>query len=72
MLKTLLGVAVELLLAVAIAGLILAVAVPLVAYTNLAGANDFATRALITGVLICAIVIALFRPGSATRRHRKR
>jgi hypothetical protein len=72
MLNTLLGVVVELVVAVAIAGLILAVAVPLLTRTDLVGANDFSTRAVITGVLIGAAAIALFRPGSALRRHTKR
>jgi hypothetical protein len=72
MLNTLLGVVVELVVAVAIAGLILAVAVPLLTRTDLVGANDISTRAVITGVLIGAVAIALFRPGSALRRHAKR
>jgi hypothetical protein len=72
MLKTLLGVVVELLVAVGMAGLILAVAVPLLTRTDLVGANDISTRAVITGVMIGAVAIALFRPGSAIRHHMKR
>jgi hypothetical protein len=72
MLKTLLGVVVELVVATAISGLMLAVAVPFLTRTDLVGANDFSTRVVITAVLVGAVAVALFRPGSAIRRHLKR
>jgi hypothetical protein len=72
MLKTVLGVAVELVIAGAIAGLMLAVAVPLLTRADLGGAEDISTRVVIAGVLAGAVAIALFRPGSAIRRYTKR
>jgi hypothetical protein len=72
MLKTLLGVVVELIVAAAIAGFALAVAVPLLTRAELVGANDISTRLVVTGVLVAAAAIALFRPGSAIRRHARR
>ena len=72
MLKTLLGVVIELVIAAAMAGLILAVAVPLSTRTDLVGTNDISTRAVVTGVLVGAVAIALFRPGSTIRRRMKR
>ena len=72
MLKALLGIVIEMLLAAAIAGLLLAVAVPVLTRTNVVGANDVPTKVVITGVLVAAVMIALVRPGSAIRRHMKR
>lgn len=72
MLKLLFGIAIELLVAVALAGLILALAIPLLNRNGLAGANDAASRVVIIGVLAGAITVALFRPGSAIHRYVKR
>jgi hypothetical protein len=72
MLKTVLGVVIEVLVAAALAGLLLAVVVPLVTRRNLVDANDIATRAVITGVLVGAVALALFRPGSVIHRRLKR
>jgi type III secretory pathway component EscR len=72
MLKTVLGVVVEVLIAMATAGLLLAVVVPLLTRRDLLGANDIPTRAVITGVLIGAVALALFRPGSVIHRRLKR
>ena len=67
-----LSVVVEVLLAVATAGLLLAVLMPLLTRTDLVGANDTAARAVITTVLIGAVALAIFRPGSAIRQRGKR
>lgn len=72
MLKLLLGVVVEVLVAVALAGLILALAIPLMNRNNLVEANDLASRIVITSVLAVAVAVALFRPGSAIHRYLKR
>src|SRR5688572_17854879 len=72
MLKTLLGVIVELVVATALSGLMLAVAVPFFTRTDLMGADDVSTRVVITAVLVGAVAVALFRPSSAIRRHGKR
>jgi hypothetical protein len=72
MLKLLFGVVVEVLVAVALAGLILALAIPLMNRNDLMNGNDLASRVLITAVLAGAIAVALFRPGSAIHRYIKR
>ena len=72
MLKTVLGVVIETVVALATAGFILALVVPLLTRNKLVGANDIFTRVVITGVLVAAVALAVFRPGSAIRRHTKR
>jgi len=72
MLTLLLGIVIEVLVAVALAGLILALAIPLMNRTDLINGNDFASRVVITGVLAAALAVALFRPGSAIHRYIKR
>ncbi len=67
-----LGVVVEVLVSVATAGLMLAVLMPLLIRNDLVGTNDIAARGVITAVLGGAVVLALFRPGSAIRRRHKR
>ena len=71
MLKLLLGVVIELLVSTMVAGLILALAIPLLNRSNMVGANDATARIMIIGVLIGALAIALFRPGSAIHRYIK-
>ena len=72
MLKLLLGVGIELLVSTMVAGLILALVIPLMNRSNLADGNDVTSQIVITGVLIGAVAIALFRPGSAIHRYIKR
>jgi hypothetical protein len=72
MLKLLLGIGGEILVAVLFAGLILALAVPLLTRSVPGGAGEFASSTVIIVVLAGAIGIALFRPGSAIRRYVKR
>jgi hypothetical protein len=71
MLKLLLGVVVEVLIAVALAGALLALAIPLMNRYDLANGNDLTSRVVITAVLVGAIAVALFRPGSAIHRYIK-
>jgi hypothetical protein len=70
--KLLLGVVIEVFVGVAFAGLILALAIPLMNHTADVAANDVMARAVIAGVLALSLAIALFRPGSAIRRHIRR
>jgi hypothetical protein len=72
MLKLLLGVVIEVLVAVALAGLILALAIPLMNRNDLVNGNDLASRVVIIGVLVGALAVALFRPGSAIHRYIRR
>ena len=71
MLKLLLGVVIELLVGTMVAGLILALVIPLLNRSDLADGNDVTSQIVITGVLIGAVAIALFRPGSAINRYIK-
>jgi len=72
MLKLLLGVVIEVFVAVLLAGLILALAIPLLNRNHLADAGDITGRAIIIGVLVGAVAVALLRPGSTIHRHLKR
>ncbi len=72
MLKLLLGVLIELFVGVLVAGLILAMAIPLMNRNDLAGADDITATAVIVGVLAVAVAIALFRRGSAIHRYLNR
>jgi hypothetical protein len=72
MLKLLLGVVIELFVGISLAGVILALTIPLLHYSSPPGAHDSATRTIIIGVLGSAVAVALFRPGSAIRRYTKR
>ena len=68
----LLGIVIEVFVGVAFAGLILALAIPLMNRTAQVAANDALAKAVIIGVLGLSIAIALLRPGSAIRRYTKR
>ena len=70
--KLILGVVIEVFVGVASAGLILALAIPVMNRTADVAANDVMARAVIIGVLALSIAIAIFRPGSAIRRHIRR
>ena len=72
MLKLLLGVVIEVFVGVSLAGLILALAIPLLNPRGLHGRERLTTTIVIIGVLVVAVAIALFRPGSAIHRHIKR
>ena len=71
MLKLLLGVVIEVFVGVSLAGLILALAIPLLNRDDLQGANDSTTTVIIS-VLVGAVAVALLRPGSAIHRYLKR
>jgi type II secretory pathway component PulJ len=71
MLKLLLGVVLEVIVAVMFAGLVLALGIPLLNSTQTA-ADRTTTQLMIVSVLACAVGIALFRPDSAIHRYTKR
>lgn len=70
--KLLLGLVMEVFVGVAFAGLILALAIPLMHRAAEVAADDVLARVVIVGVLALSIAIALFRPGSAIRRYTNR
>ena len=72
MMKLVLALVVEVLVGTMIAGLILALAIPLLNRSNLAVAHDATSQVVIISVLIGAVGIALFRPGSAIHRYMRR
>jgi hypothetical protein len=72
MMKLLLGIFIEVCIAVSLAGIILALVVPVL---NMSGAIDYrelTATVVIVGVLVAAVAVALFRPGSAIHRYFKR
>jgi hypothetical protein len=70
--KLLLNVIIEVVIAVSLAGVVLAIAVPALHSADLLGANDLTSMIVVVGVLVVAVAIALFRPGSAVHRHIRR
>jgi len=72
MLKLLLGVAIEVFVGVSLAGVILALTIPLLSRSELLDADDVTATTVIIGVLVAAVTVATLRPYSAIRRHMKR
>jgi hypothetical protein len=72
MLKLLLGVLVELFIAVSLAGAVLALLIPALSLSQAVGKGDVRVMVAVVGVLLAAVTIALFRPGSAIHRYIKR
>lgn len=72
MFKLLLGVFIEVFVAVSLAGIVLALLIPVLNRSGSAGAGDRAGIVVIVGVLMAAVAIAVFRPGSVVRRYVKR
>ena len=70
--KLLLSVIIEVIIGVSLAGVVLAIAVPMLHSADLLGANDLTSTIVIVGVLVVAVAIALFRPGSAIHRRIRR
>ena len=70
--KLLLGIVVEVLLATLLAGLVLAMAIPLLNRGGIMTIGDATSTGVIIGVMLTALGIALFRPGSAIHRYVKR
>lgn len=72
MLKLLLGVLVEVFIAVSLAGAILALLIPALSLSQAAGKGDLLVIVAVVGVLLASVAVALFRPGSAIHRYIKR
>jgi len=70
--KLLLNVIIEVVIGVSLAGVILAVAVPMLHSADLLGTNELTSAIVIVGLLVVAVAIALFRPGSAIHRRIRR
>ena len=71
MLKLLVGIIVEAFIGISLAGVILALVIPL-GFSEALVQSDLAGTIVIVGVLVAAVAVALFRPGSALRRHFER
>ena len=71
MLKLLLGVILEVLVSTMFAGLILALAIPMLNRSNVIDGRGVTSAIVVTSVLIGAVAVALFRPGSAIHRYFK-
>lgn len=71
MMKLLLGVVIELVVGVSVAGGVLALLVPALSWWGALGERDVGVIAAIVGVLLVSVGVALFRPGSAIRRYVK-
>ncbi|MEO5740120.1 MAG: hypothetical protein ABIS29_05950 [Vicinamibacterales bacterium] len=71
LLNLLLGVVVEVLVGVMLAGLILALAIPLMHRNDVVETSDPTSRIVIVSVLVGAVAVALLRPGSAIHRYRR-
>jgi len=72
MLKLAFVVVVEIVVALAVAGLVLAIAVPMMVQRNLMAPGDLAGLLMVVVVFVAAIGGMLFRPGSAINRYTKR
>jgi glycopeptide antibiotics resistance protein len=72
MLKLLLGVLVELFIAVSLAGAMLALLIPALSLSQAVGKGDVRVIVGVLGVLLASVAVALFRPGSAFHRYIKR
>jgi hypothetical protein len=71
MLKLLLSVLIELFIGVSLAGVVLALVIPALNLVDSSGGRGPSAAIVVAGVLIAAVAIALFRPGSAIRRYVK-
>ena len=71
MVKLLLGVLIEAVLGIALAGLILAVVVPVLNHFRSIRQGDLTSMGVIVGVIVCVMAIVLARPGSAINRWRR-
>ena len=68
MLKLLLGVLVEAVAAFSLAGLILAVVVPVLNHFRPIRDGDLTGLGVVAGVIVCVVAIVFARPGSAINR----
>ena len=66
------GVILEVLVGVSLAGMLLAIVIPLLNRYDLIAAGDRTATAIIVAVLAGALAVALFRPGSSIHRYIRR
>ena len=71
MVTLLLGVLIEAFVGVALAGLILAIVVPVLNHLRPIRHGDLTSMGVIAGVILCVMAIVLARPGSAINRWRR-
>lgn len=72
MLKLLLTILIEVFIGVSLAGVVLALVMPALNRSGSVGQGDPAATIIVVGVLVAAVAVAFFRPGSALRRYKKR
>lgn len=72
MLKLVLGVLVEAIVGVSLAGLILAVVVPVLNHYRAVRADDVMSMGVIAGVIVCVTAVVLVRPGSVINQWLRR
>ena len=70
MLKLILGVLIEAIVGLALAGVLLGVSVPLLLRMRLITPGDWIGAFVVGAVLVAAVAGMLFRPGSALNRRR--
>jgi hypothetical protein len=68
MIRLLVGVLVEAVVGFSLAGLILAVVVPVLNHVRATRNGDLMPAGIVAGVVVCVVVIVLARPGSAINR----
>lgn len=72
MLKLLAGIFVEVFIGVSVAGIILALVVPVLNGSGFVGQGTSAVTIVVVAVMLGAVTVALFRPGSAIHRYLRR
>jgi hypothetical protein len=68
MIRLLLGVLVEAIVGFSLAGLILAVVVPVLNHFRAIRNGDVIPAGIVAGVVVCVVAVVLARPGSAIKR----
>ena len=71
MLKLILRMLGEILIGVSLAGIVLAISVPMMMRSGMIASGDLTGSVIIAGALVLAAVGMLFRPGSALNRYGK-
>jgi len=72
MARLILAVALEILVALIVAGVLVAIVIPLMIQTELMHPGDAAGTIVVIGMVLIAVATALLRPGSAIHRHSQR
>jgi hypothetical protein len=72
MARLLLAVVLEIVAALGVAGVVLAIVIPLLIHTELMSLGDVTGRVVVTGILVVAVAATLLRPGSAIHRYGER